>query len=38
LEFLQNPARPFRHGGQGVVGDVNRQSRFLGDEAVNAAQ
>src|SRR5690349_8234226 len=30
LEFLQNPARAFRHGAERIVGDMHRQSSLFG--------
>src|ERR1019366_519422 len=38
LEFLQNPARAFGNGAQGIVSNVNRQAGFFSDEAVDVAQ
>lgn len=38
LKFLQNSACAFSDGAQGIIGDVDRQAGFLGDEPVNAAQ
>jgi hypothetical protein len=38
LKFLQNPACTFGNGAQRVIGDVHRQTGFLGDEPVNTAQ
>jgi hypothetical protein len=38
FDFLQNAPGAFGHGAHGIVGQVDRQAGFLGDEPVNSAQ
>ena len=38
LDFLEHFAGAFRHGAEGVLGDMDRQARFLTEKAVEAPQ